>query len=427
MFTDVSNSMPFVDLSELKDRANAARSSLSTRIDGVKTSAQTSYRKHNAAPSSESELPSGSGDKPNFANPAEKQALFSLLDTYFTRRGYQNLPHASSSHAPVPVSVPRQATPLIKAAARPTAAASTTTTTTSAAADSDSEAYKLAQFFLPSTSWSSYPEWFAFDRLPSGSQPTPPPLANRDVIRSSSWSYHGAKKTVDGIALFEDLSITWYHLTWTGDPRTVKREARWSNPPDPWNGADLYAASMMYGDLLAEFAEDAERSRQWIGRGECWDLANEGLKSVGERIEQSGGPKPMPCIGRTHGHLIFTAIAGKTGTWRGGENAIRRGDVVQWLKVKIKPLGQPHVTVTLGEPDHTAIVVSDTAVAGLEDIPETDDGLRALDAACIGSLEVIEQSVRELPTRRTYDMSQFASGQVSNMENCTVQETFMTK
>ena len=84
--------------------------------------------------------------------------------------------------------------------------------------------------------------------------------------------------------------------------------------------------------------------------------------------------------------LIFTAIAGKMGTWRGGENAIRRGDVVQWLKVKIKPLGQPHVTVTLGEPDHTAIVVSDTAVAGLEDIPETDDGLRALDAACIGSL-----------------------------------------
>ena len=266
--------MPFVDLSELKDRANAALSSLSTRIDGVKTSAQTSYRKHNAAPSSESESPSGSGNKPNFANPAEKQALFSLLDTYFSRRGYQNLPHASSSPVPVPVSVPRQVTPLIKAAARPTAAASTTTTTTSAAADSNSEAYKLAQFFLPSTSWSSYPEWFAFDRLPSGSQPTPPPLVNRDVIRSSSWSYHGAKKTVDGIALFEDLSITWYHLTWTGDPRTAKREARWSNPPDPWNGADLYAASMMYGDLLAEFAEDAvmittmDRSWRMLGFGE---------------------------------------------------------------------------------------------------------------------------------------------------------------
>jgi len=83
--------------------------------------------------------------------------------------------------------------------------------------------------------------------------------------------------------------------------------------------------------------------------------------------------------------------------------------------------------MTLGEPDHTAIVVSDTTVAGLDDGHEADDGLRALDAACIGPLEVIEQSVRELPTRRTYDMSQFVSGQVSNMENCTGQETLVTK
>ena len=405
--------MPFVDLSELKDRANAARSSLSTRMDGVKTSAQTAYRKHNSAGSG-----SPSGEKPNFADPAEKQALFNLLDTYFTRRGHRNLNH--TSHVP-------QAPPAVKSTTRPSTVAVArapprallveSSPQPSASGSDDSEAYKLSQFFLPSTSWSSYPEWFAFDRLPQGSQPTPPPLANRDVIRSSSWSYRGTQKTLDGIALFEDLSISWYHLTWT-DPRTVKREARWSSPPTPWNGADLYAASMMYGDLLAEFAEAAERSRQWIGRGECWDLANEGLKSVGERIEQSGGPKPMPCIGRTHGHLLFTAVARKPGTWRGGENAIRRGDIVQWLSAKVKPVGQPHVTMTLGEPDHTAIVVTDTAVAGLENGGESEDGLQALDAACIGSLEVVEQSVREIPTRRTYDMSQFLSGQVSD-GNCT--------
>jgi hypothetical protein len=131
-------------------------------------------------------------------------------------------------------------------------------------------------------------------------------------------------------------------------------------------------------------------------------------------MEQFGGPKPMPCIGRTHGHLLFSATAGRPGTWRGGENAIRRGDVVQWLSAKVRPLGQPHVTMTLGEPDHTAIVVSDAAVAGLENGYESDGGLQVLDAACIGPLEVVEQSVREIPTRRTYDMSQFLGGQVSN-------------
>jgi len=193
----------------------------------------------------------------------------------------------------------------------------------------------------------------------------------------------------------------------------VRREAKWSDPPPPWSGADLYAASMMYGDLLAEFAEEAERARQWVGRGECWDLANEGLKSIGERIEQSGGPKPMPCIGRTHGHLLFNATAGKPGIWRGSETAIRRGDVVQWLSAKIKPVGQPHVKMTLGEPDHTAIVVSDAAVDELESGYRAPDGLlRELHAGSIGPLEVIEQSVREVPTRRTYDMKEFLSGQV---------------
>jgi len=42
------------------------------------------------------------------------------------------------------------------------------------------------------------------------------------------------------------------------------------------------------------------------------------------------------------------------------------------------PLGQSYVTVTLGKPDHTSIVVSDTAVAGLKNVYGTDDGHRAL-------------------------------------------------
>lgn len=183
---------------------------------------------------------------------------------------------------------------------------------------------------------------------------------------------------------------------------------KWAAPPSPWDGSELYAASLAYGDLLAEFAEAAERDRRHVGRGECWDLANEGLQSLAAQTS----PAPMKCIGRTHGHLIYSAKAGQVGVWRGGENAIRRGDVVQWLTTKIKLVGQPNVTMTLGEPDHTAIVVSDAAVTGV-DGPPGEDGLRELDSSCIGPLEVVEQSVKELPTRRTYDMSQFTAGQVS--------------
>lgn len=93
---------------------------------------------------------------------------------------------------------------------------------------------------------------------------------------------------------------------------------------------------------------------------------------------------------------------------------MRRGDIVQWLSVKIKLVGQPLMTMTLGEPDHTAIVVADAPISslGAPGGGEWDGGLRPLHSSAIGALEVIEQSVRELPTRRTYDMGQFQSGQV---------------
>lgn len=392
--------MPFVDFSELKGRANAARSTVSNQFDSTKKSAQTAYRNHTANQPSHDDSQSS---RPQFSDPAEKQALHGLLDAYFARR---NSPRSritpSAYQTPPPV---KSATrPVVAAASGPKPPAQSSLVTPTA----EIEAQTLAHFFAPSTSWASYPEWFAFDRLPEGSQPTPPPLATRDVIRSTSWSFRGAQKTLDGIVLFEDLSLCWYHLTWT-EPRSAKREVFWSMPPSPWSGADLYTASMAYGDLLAEFAEQAERSRRHVGRGECWDLANDGLKSVADQV---GEPKPMASIGRTHGHLLFTARAGQPGTWRGGENAVRRGDVIQWLTAKIKLVGQPNVTMTLGEPDHTAVVISDTAVSGLDDGDGGPDGLRQLDASCIGPLEVIEQSVKELPTRRTYDMSQFTSGQV---------------
>jgi hypothetical protein len=219
-----------------------------------------------------------------------------------------------------------------------------------------------------------------------------------------------------GIALFEDLSIVWYRVKWNSSNFSgATRDALWSAPPSPWSGGPLYDASCAYGDFIADFAERAEAERRHVGRGECWDLANDALKHVGELATSLSMDKPMPCIGKTHGHLIYWAKAGPSavGTWRGGDIAVRRGDIVQWLRVKIKPLGQPFVTMTLGEPDHTAIIVADSALSGLPDQTEGDGGLRTLRTNGLGSIEVVEQSVRELPTRRTYDMSQFLEGEVN--------------
>lgn len=67
----------------------------------------------------------------------------------------------------------------------------------------------------------------------------------------------------------------------------------------------------------------------------CWDMANEALLECAKH----GLPPPVTSINRTHGHLIFEGKAwGKgpdqqTGRWRGGDNSVRRGDIVEWNTV----------------------------------------------------------------------------------------------
>ena len=202
------------------------------------------------------------------------------------------------------------------------------------------------------------------------------------------------------------------HLSWQmSAPNDCTREAAWVPTPEPWIAEDLRIASQMYGDLVASFAERAMGQRRHVGRGECWDLANEALREIAN-TQQGVLPKVMPPIAHSHGHLIFTCVGGQTGTWKGGDDTVRRGDIVQWLNVKIKVVGQPHVTMTLGVPDHTAIIVSDSHISSLTVDSNTDEKGQPLHPSAIGSLDVIEQSVRELPTRRVYDMRQFLSGEV---------------
>lgn len=187
--------------------------------------------------------------------------------------------------------------------------------------------------------------------------PMPTPLTLRSDIRwTGSWSQTGDSKSLLGYCLFGDCSVAWWRLTWSAsseargtlDAKSIKREGRYRPIPEAWDGESLYAASEKYGPSLVRFAEVALTSGKAVGRGECWDVAAEGLESTGE------GERPFPSIARTHGHLIFWARAGGKGegVWRGGDPYVRAGDIVEWRTVRIREVGMPAGAYsTLGDPE----------------------------------------------------------------------------
>ena len=217
-------------------------------------------------------------------------------------------------------------------------------------------------------------------------------------------------------AFCRDLSMFWGKLkiTTSGsrppNPNQIERSARFLPRPQPLDKETLVEAHTTYGDTIASFAEGFVEAQQYCARGECWDLASEGLKYFDQfdYVE-----KPIPSLAQTHGHLIasFNAeIPGNPiGMWRGGDDVVRRGDIVQWKSVKIEvQIGWGHGTSTLGAPDHTSIVVSDL-VPGCP----VKNG-EWLDVPRFGTLEVAEQSVSTggLPKKAKYDLSGLKEGEV---------------
>jgi hypothetical protein len=171
----------------------------------------------------------------------------------------------------------------------------------------------------------------------------------------------------------------------------------------------LIGAHETYGETIASFAESFVESQQYCARGECWDLASEGLKYF-DQFDYV--PKPVPSLSLTHGHLIVWLRAEqgkKAGKWFGGDDRVRRGDIVQWRSTQITqtvPGGRQ--TSIIGAPDHTSIVVSDcvplgTPVDGGSFLPEQ-----------LGGLDVVEQSVSTgiLPKRQRHEMQGIDSGEV---------------
>ncbi|TFK92889.1 hypothetical protein K466DRAFT_643099 [Polyporus arcularius HHB13444] len=368
-------------------------------------------------------------DRFDWANlsPEDKQIFFSWLDEFFARYLHVSVPPRTADtvqhvkvtpggRTPSPMTGPPQVqrTSRPKTPPRPmfgspsTAGPAAFAMTYPPPTEHGSAGADLAHYFSPHTHWSS--AWYT-----DGDRMAPPLKGNGHMAYAGGWESNGTTQTISGGVLFSDLSMCWYSVSWpqtappthdANDSRIVHRSARYLPRPSPWSREQLIDAHETYGETVAGFAESFEDGGQPCARGECWDLANEALKYF-EQYDYV--PKPVPSVSRTHGHLIYEGKAsekGKTqmGRWRGGDDRVRRGDIVEWRSARVGT--GPLSWAMLGNPDHTAVIVSDM-------VPKTSvaDGM-AVRPAEMGTLEVIEQSLGKPPKRARYDLSQFQEGEV---------------
>ncbi len=163
------------------------------------------------------------------------------------------------------------------------------------------------------------------------------------------------------------------------------------HPSTPWD-TEWYSSS----------SPIPEASGRPVARGECWDIAHEALLHA----ESLFGPRDAPILStsRAHGHLLFCGKPG-VGRWRGGDDRLRAGDIVEWRSVRIG-MGQYGAFALLGEPDHTAALVQDTvprcAVADGQSVKPAD----------VGILIVVEQTAGRAPKRGSYDLAKLQQGEV---------------
>ncbi|KAL6298409.1 hypothetical protein BKA93DRAFT_811399 [Sparassis latifolia] len=267
-------------------------------------------------------------------------------------------------------------------------------------------ALDLAQYFTPSTHWDS--SWY------TNTSPMPPPLqGNGEIAFTAAWEMHGSCKTLYAGVIFADLSMCWFSVQFStstqsdpNDSRGVRRGAQYLPCPAAMDHAALVEAHETYGETVAGFAESFEGTGEFCGRGECWDLADGALKYF-DQFDYV--PKPVPSISRTHGHLMFEGkVADKgrvqVGRWRGGDDRVRRGDIVEWRSARLA-MGRGGSAI-LGNPDHTAVIVSDavpTCAVG--------DGMSVTPSG-LGTLEVVEQSVGNPPARALYNLGGLEEGEI---------------
>ncbi|KAI8450548.1 hypothetical protein BY996DRAFT_4587295 [Phakopsora pachyrhizi] len=335
---------------------------------------------------------------------SDKMAFFELLDEFFLGRRNSNLGGslANDSQRARYGGHGGQPPPKVSLNTRPSSSTSTTRELES------TKARSVAIYINRSQEWNiNRDTWYNSD------DPVPTPIqGNRDIKRCSSWSQTGDIRTVKNYVLFSDHSQLWSRLEFdVRRPFPVRSSTAWYRPGGKnFSYKKLVEAAEFYGPRIVEFAEAAESSQRHVGRGECWDLANEALKS----FEGTIGEKdilPMTSIDRRHGVLLYHGSARSLrdgeGEWYESEDLgnVRSGDIIEWRTASCGTIN-PKFTCTLGDPDHTAIIVDASKSNG------NSHSSTSFSPHLLGNLTVVEQSLKQLPVRRTYEMSSLTKGQV---------------
>ncbi|PWN42842.1 hypothetical protein IE81DRAFT_322980 [Ceraceosorus guamensis] len=359
---------------------------------------------------------------------ADKQAFFELLDEFFAeltaRTSSAPIPGAVTqprppSFAPKPLSAKPPSSPSIRVAPVKSSApvpASTGSypllTASSKPYDEESTARTLVDQFMSKTGpeWTLPNAWYA-------QSPYAPSfvVSHRECTRSSSIQWVGTERTVVGHAAFQDLSVLWYSVSWSegifgNSGAKVKVAVR--DPPAPLDAARLYSESQRFGEEVARFVETCEGSS--VGDGECWTLAQQALVQLNATSGLTGPYAVFEPISYTLGHLVYAGEADAGGRWRGGDYALRRGDILQWKSARCSHVHSPAGSyVDLGAPDHTAVLLSDASAPewyhALASAADPHDA-PPMAPQHLGHLTVMEQSARSVCSRTTYDLSTLSRG-----------------
>lgn len=325
---------------------------------------------------------------------SDKLSFFALLDEFFNVQSdsinQTNVPSRSlSSTPPPPISIHNKPKSNLNQfeAKYPTTMSSK----------------DVASYFLNHHSWNAnQDQWY------TSPDPIPNPLLNlTDIKRMSSWRQTGSIRHQFNYVLFSDLSQLWSSIIFNTErpfpPQEVQVKYRLT--PSVKNTNQLISASETYSHHLLQYLEGVEHHQRHVGRGECWDLANEALKTIPSLAPHL--PLPLTSINRTHGWLLYHGEANGVGNGVGhwlpeSMDEIRPGDVIEWKLVSCNTIN-PTLMCKLGDPEHTAMIL---------DVQSSNITNRFIPPSQLGHITVLEQSLKQLPIRRTYDLSTMSAGSV---------------
>lgn len=151
------------------------------------------------------------------------------------------------------------------------------------------------------------------------------------LAAGGEFSSGGGPSRLDVGILYGDRSRGFVTIEWGGGlsplaPRVAQHQMA---PPRPRTAGELAHAAEELGERVALWAEAREGTV--VGRGECWDLADQALKEVSRALVDEGaaGGGLAEAVGIGFGEVVFVNVGGNV-AW-GPERRIRRGDVLQFV------------------------------------------------------------------------------------------------